>query len=350
MRQTSICILSVTFLTVIASGQSSGPARPPSSTATPSNSGSKSGMLDGMSKKNLTEGRLVPRPGRALTLELLRQGQQVTAAMSEADGTFRFFGASTGVAYQLRILLKEDTEYRGPISFQSGAASNVLLTNPRYIFTIHTGQNKQFAGNTVSLANLLAPQKAVDEFEKGRELAGKKQFEEGLSRLKKAVEIYPPYPDAHNETGIIQREVGHLPEAEEAFSKAVEADPRWTDPYLNLAQLQLNRKDFESMFKTTARTLQLDPTLGAAHFFQAMAYLSSEKLEDAEREALLAEKDQRSQIPQVQMILGNIYEVRGNSVEAVRRYRLFLTQVPESSTAARVTAHIAELERPGKAP
>jgi tetratricopeptide (TPR) repeat protein len=279
-------------------------------------------------------------------IELYQEGARIDTAFSQSDGLFSFPRARIGFRYEVRIGVTPDTEFRQELDFQPGYPAVIQINNPLYLHNINPG--KKASGGVISMANLMAPKKAVQEFEKGRDLGQKKKYDEGMEHLQKAVGLYAKYPDAYNEMGLIEKRQEHLPQAEEMFRKAIDADPKWTSPYMNLAQIQLGKKDYAEMLKTTETVLQLDSNIGAAHFFQAVGLLNTNKLEAAEKEALLAEKDETNKIPQVQLLLGNIYEMRGNSSDAVTRYRLFLKQLPETPNNDKLMAHINDLEHPGK--
>jgi tetratricopeptide (TPR) repeat protein len=298
-----------------------------------------------MARGHRVAGHVIPAPGRSLPLSLYsRDGAPVDNTICTEKGEFQFLnGARSGVMYELRVQLSDTTEFVKLVSFSS-SGNTVRIDNPFYIRGI-APDNKPKPGATVSVASLMAPQKAVEEFDKGRELAAKKKFEESLQHLANAVEIYPGYPDAYNEMGAIHRDLGHVPEAVQMFQKAIDADPKWTEPYVNLAQIQLSRNEFADMLKTTGKALELDPNLAPLHFFQAVAYLNANDLDGAEKEATLAAQDRAKPIAQAQMILGNVAENRGNKAEAIEHYRLFVKLAPASATAPRVTAHIAELEK-----
>jgi tetratricopeptide (TPR) repeat protein len=359
-RQIKVGLFVLFLGAVCALGQSTGSGRPSSPTATTpptTTTPTTRPTFDpnnpdpfGTSSTGII-GRLVPSPGSRATIDLYQNGARIDTAFADTDGTFRFPRASSGGRYEIRIPLGPDTEFREEIQFQAGHPTMVQINNSSHIVSTTTG--KVASSGIVSLANLAAPKKAVAEMDKGRELGDKKKYDEALQHLRKAVEIYPKYPEAFNEMGLIERrqtgdkQVGdkeaHDQQAEEMFRKAIDADPKWTAPYLNLAQLQLNKTNYAELLKTTEKVLQLDPSLAPAHFYGAVGYYATGKLDLAEKEALAAEISV-AQIPQVHLILGNIYEARGNSPEAVMRYKLFLKMNPTAGNAAKLTAHIAELE------
>jgi Tfp pilus assembly protein PilF len=65
--------------------------------------------------------------------------------------------------------------------------------------------------------------KAQVEF--GIEVAQKKLWREATYRFEKAVELDPTYPEAWNNLAIAHEQLGNFPEANNAYTKAVELDP-----------------------------------------------------------------------------------------------------------------------------
>ena len=278
-------------------------------------------------------------------VDLYQQGSRIDTAVTNSDGTFSFPRARNNDRYEIRIDLGNETEFRDEIDFQPGYPTIVQINVPAHLHS--KNPDKKASEGVISLVNLMAPKKAVQEFEKGRELGLKKKYDEGMEHLQKAVGIYPKYPDAYNEMGLIEKRQDHLPQAAELFNKAIETDPKWTAPYMNLVQIQMVKKEYANMLLTTERVIELDNNLGAAHFYRAVGLLSTNKIDAAEKEALLAAKDDRRS-PQVELLLGNICEMRGDTADAVVHYRLYLKQAPEASNFEKLTAHLTDLEHPEK--
>jgi tetratricopeptide (TPR) repeat protein len=207
----------------------------------------------------------------------------------------------------------------------------------------------------ISLTSLKVPKDARKEFDKGRELGDKKKFDEGLVRLKKAVELYPSYAEAYNEMGLFHKRqalASTVPEertkqmgsAEEMYRKAIEADPKWIGAYLNLAQTLMMRNNFKECEETTQKALTLDSGSIDALYMQAYAQANLGKLDEAEKSALSAERGER-RIPLVQWLLGRIYEVQGAPTKAVVRYKQYLKENPNATNAEQVKQSIAKLEQ-----
>jgi Flp pilus assembly protein TadD len=334
MRQTAIAMGLLFALN--AAGQSTGAASRPLFDADNNNP---------LASSWVSGGSLAPVPTRRLTVRLYKAGQQVASTVADHDGSFHFDVAPNESRYELRIDINPETEFRAAVSFKSGFPTLVRIDAPQNLYRIGTVP-APVTGSTVSVVNLMAPKKAVQEFETGREREEKGKYEDALAHLQKALQIYSVYPAAYNEMGIIQRRLAQRAQAEQMFHKAIEIDPKWMAPYVNLAQLQMGSDDFPEMFKTTGKALELDANQPALHFFQAVGFFNTHDLDAAEKEALLAEQNESDgSIPEVQMLLGNVYEARGRKAEALVRYRLYLKQAQQSSSAPKVSAHVAALER-----
>ena len=302
------------------------------------------GTFNPLAKSWVADGNLEPVPAKRLTLRVYKDGQLVGTTVSGTDGAFHFDVPANEARYELRIQLSEDTEFRAAVSFRSGFPTLIRIDEQRNIYKLAAGRIRS-EGPTVSMVNLMAPKKAVQEFQKGRDLVEKKMYDPAIEHLKKALGLYPNYPDAVNQMGIIERQKGNLPRAQELFRKAIETDPKWPEPYVNLARIQMAANDFTEMFKTTGKALEIDPGLGSLHFFQSVGFFTAGNFDAAEKEALLAEQDEKDRIPEVEMILGSLYERRGQKADAAAHYRLFVKQSPDHASAPKVAIRAAELDR-----
>ena len=155
------------------------------------------------------------------------------------------------------------------------------------------------------MASLKVPEKAAKEFRKARKAARRKKYDEALGRLQKATEMYPQYAAAFNEMGLIYLRQNQQPEARQAFQQAIAADPDWVRSYVNLAALQM--REPQQLLETSNKILQLYPTLSPGHFFHSYANLSLGRVEEAEKSALQADQHDHRQVPQIHLLLAQIY-------------------------------------------
>ncbi len=289
------------------------------------------------------QGRIVPSPGQRLEVELYMDGIRLDQAFTDMDGTFKFPRQRNGQRYELHIQLGTDQEYVEEVEF-TGNFPTMIHINERHIRSSRNGNGQKPSGTIISLASLKVPKAAEKEFSKGKELKEKKKYDESLTHLQKAVSLYGSYAEAYNEIGMVYMRQNNPAEAETAYRKAIEVDPKWTYAYLNLAQLQLTKNQLPELLKTTSQVLALDNRLAPAHYYTAIAQATMGNLEEAEKSALAADQSEENKVPQVNWLLGRIYEARGDSGNALNRYKLYLKDHPTGTAAEQAKAAIAKLE------
>jgi len=301
------------------------------------------------------QGRIMPSMGQRLQVELYEGGIRMDMTFTDMEGTFKFERQMTGKRYEVRILLGGDSEYVEEVDFMPNFPTIIHIRQQNIRSTRLDANANKASGTVISLASLKVPKDARKEFDKGRDLGDKKKFDEGLTRLKRAVEIYPSYAEAYNEMGLFYKrqavaaarpedKTKQMESAEEMYRKAIEADPKWIGSYLNLAQALMMRNNFKECLETTQRVLSMDSGSIDALYMQAYAQANLGKLEDAEKSALAAERGERK-IPLVQWLLARIYEVQGSPTKAVVRYKQYLKESPNASNADKVRETIAKLEQ-----
>ena len=129
------------------------------------------------------------------------------------------------------------------------------------------------AGSTVSFTTLAAPKKARKAYEKAtKELRKKKVRHSKVSKeLEKAVSLYPKYALAWNLLGATRLKLKDEDGAREAFRRAIEADPEYVRPYIELAMLEGDNNRWEEVSRLSDRILELNPYVSQAHYFNAAA-------------------------------------------------------------------------------
>jgi Tfp pilus assembly protein PilF len=91
---------------------------------------------------------------------------------------------------------------------------------------LHEDDRPAGQARTVSAASLAVPSRARDEFNRFLKYAGEKNWEKSLDSLRKATEIYPRYTDAWTNMGIIFTRLNKPGQAEEAFARALDLEPK----------------------------------------------------------------------------------------------------------------------------
>jgi tetratricopeptide (TPR) repeat protein len=206
------------------------------------------------------------------------------------------------------------------------------------------------AGGTISLKTLAAPKKAKEAYEKaGKEFTKEKpNYSKVAKELEKAVKIYPEFASAWHLLGEIHLKQNDRSAAAEAFEEAKAADPAYVNPYLSLALMALEEERWQEAADLCGQTLEMNPQLTKAHYYNALAYVSLGHLDDAESSALLVLEHKQAQIyPLTYYVLGFADSQRGNFPSAAARFRSLLEIQPNLPLARKLEEELALWQKQG---
>ena len=210
---------------------------------------------------------------------------------------------------------------------------------------IRLGRIVGVKGSVVSVTSLLVPKDAREEFEDAVEEIQKNRPEKARPHLEKAIGIYDQYAAAWNELGRIHVRGGEKEKASEAFEKAIAADPDYIPPYLNLATMQLQEKQWEVAVQTAGTALELDPSVGFANFLYAVGNFNLNHLDVAEKSARAAEQAPHSNNAQVHALLAEIFLRKEAYPDAAVQMRTYLEESPEGQRADEMKKTLEELKK-----
>jgi tetratricopeptide (TPR) repeat protein len=230
-------------------------------------------------------------------------------------------------------------------------ASVILLTGHRRldspdIGTIVLRRLANVEGLTTSATTAMAPSAARRSLEKASEAFKKRNPDEALKELKKAVEIYPKYALAWFDIGRVYESRNRLKEAMDAYRQSVEADNKYLYPYERLYILTANQEQWPQVLELTNKVVRLDPIdFPRAYYFGAIANLNLNDLDAAEKNAREAVKLDLVGNPRAGYVLGVILARKQNLTEASDLLRAYLKAAPKSVDAEVVKRQLAELEK-----
>jgi tetratricopeptide (TPR) repeat protein len=221
-----------------------------------------------------------------------------------------------------------------------------LLDNPD-VGTIMLKRIAGVEGFTFSMTTAAAPKDAAKAYEKGVDRMKKSKMPEAETELRKAVGIYPKYAVAWHDLGRTLESQKKFDEAKEAYAKAVEADPKFVNPHLQLMSIAGKEARWEDTLKHSSDALKLNPVnFPQAWFYNSVANLNLGKVEEAEkgaREALRLDPNHR--IPKISHLLGVILAQKQDYPSALEHFRGYLTASPNAADAAQVKQQVSELEK-----
>jgi Ca-activated chloride channel family protein len=113
--------------------------------------------------------------------------------------------------------------------------------------------------SSVSTLDLHAPGKARQEYEKGYRQLLKKNQQEAVNHLTRAVSIYPKFVQAHNALGIAYLNFGKIQQARDEFALAVSLDEYQPTSYLNLGCAQLELEQYSEAVQSLKKASSIAP-------------------------------------------------------------------------------------------
>lgn len=203
-------------------------------------------------------------------------------------------------------------------------------------------------GFTISATSAMAPKDAQKAYEKGHEKAGKEKWDEAQQLLIKAVTIYPKYAVAWFDLGRVQIHNNDPAQARHSFEQSIAADPKYTNPYRGLIDLDAQQQQWQPLATVTGQLLALNPvSFPDAWFRNALANYYLNNLAEAEKSTRQGMKvDDQHQFPKMEYLLGVILIQKRDYTEAtahIQNYLKFATQPSDVQDAQRQLAEISRL-------
>ncbi len=225
-------------------------------------------------------------------------------------------------------------------------AGRRVMDNPE-VGTIILHRLGNVEGTTISITSMQAPKDAKKAFEKGSEANKKQKWADAQKNLEKAVALYPKYASAWYELGVAYQAQNNNDKAREAYGKALEADPRFIKPYLQLAFISQSERKWKEVLETTDRVVRLDPVdFPQVFMLNSIANLNLGNLDAAEKSAREADKlDTAHRMPKIQHVLGVVLANKGDFQGATERIRSYLQLAPNASDAEAVRKMLGDIEQ-----
>jgi hypothetical protein len=285
---------------------------------------------------------------------------------ASADSSPQYGQASkvpgTGISrFELR-----NCELRATVSgFQSSLISLVDLTpvsSSVDVGAIVVHRTTKIKGLTLSAAPYKAPKDARRAYEKGLEAERKGRLADARQYFEKAVEIYPKNANAWFQLGTVLQNLAQKESARTAYTHATTIDSKFLPPHLSLASMAYEAEDWTQVLNLTNHVLDLDPLKYAkvtgyildldpldyaeAYFYNSAANYKLNKIEDAEKSGLKAERlDVRPRFPQLHLLLAEIFARKNNYATAILETKIYLDLAPHGKDADQVRERLAKLER-----
>jgi tetratricopeptide (TPR) repeat protein len=181
---------------------------------------------------------------------------------------------------------------------------------------------------------------------KGIETGNLTEAEEGL---KAAVDASPKFARGWHSLGVVYENRDKLPQAQEAYQKAIEADPKSFPSYVTLAGLLLKAKDWQGVAKMTDALIKVDSKqpFREIYLHQAVARFRLKDLDGAEASAKEAiNPDQKQKVFRGEFVLGRIAAARGDVEGARQHITKYIELEPAASDLEQIKAYLQALGKP----
>lgn len=217
-------------------------------------------------------------------------------------------------------------------------------------------------GLTLSATPYKAPPNARKAYEKGLDAERNGSLVSARKYFEQAVALYPDFLNAWFQLGTVLQRQNQDVAARTAYLRATAIDPKFRPPYLSLALLAYQAGNWTEVLDLTSHILDLDPLNQAAltgyvldldplnyaeaYFYNAVANYKLNRMEEAEKSALKAERvDLRTHFPQLHLLLADFASRRGDYPTAISELQMYLDTAPHSKNAEEVRAKLASLEK-----
>jgi len=212
--------------------------------------------------------------------------------------------------------------------------------------TLHLTRVAGATGSSISVTSLQVPNGARKEFEKGDKDLRTNHLDSATQHLVKATAEYDKYAAAWNELGGLYANAKENEKSQQAFEKAIAADPYYIPPYMGLAQLELQDQKFEMAVETAGKVLALDASVGDANFIQAIGNLKLNRLDAAEISAQKAEKGPHQNMSDLHALHASILLQKQDYANAAAQMRAYLKEFPQGRFADQMRKQLQEIGQP----
>ena len=288
----------------------------------------------------LADGSAGPR-GAAVEVDL-ENGEFIDQSQTDSSGKCRFSPTTGPAVYVVRVKAAGYLEATNRLDLQnsqSGFANIILRPIP--------GQTPPSpAAGSVSASGLAVPDGAQKEYEKGQKLLTSKDLDGGISHLKKAIEIYPSFPQALTLLGTAYNEKKNWKDAQGTLEKATTIDPKNASAFFQLGAALNQTKDYPGAQKALSQGLTLAPDApeaSAAQYELARAYMAQNNWKEAEPYAAKVVASQPD-FGAGRLLMGNIFLKKGDGNGAIHEFQEYLRIDPKGPAADQIKDMIPKIQ------
>ena len=265
------------------------------------------------------------------------------AAWTDFGGKFHFRNLEPG-SYTLVTEVNKRAEQRMTVEIspakadEKGRIVKIIILNPK---SFHSIRKKP---QLVSWRELSIPPKANNEYAEANKALLEGQIENGIHHLERAIRLAPQFISALNRLGTVYYFKKDYSKAEEAFRRALTADPKAFDPLVNLGETLLSEGKPEEALSYNLKAIEARSFDALPNALLGLNYVALHEDDQAVGYLIRTKELDPIHYSQPQLVLAGIYQRKSQSESALRELEEFVRLHPDSSETQRVRQQMAQIK------
>jgi len=285
---------------------------------------------------NVLEGKVITpsgtQPTHPVRVKITMNGRPIYETFTDLSGRFSFPGLSRGT-YQLTAegdgLTFETTTVAADIpAFGTGAQG---FTQDIQLRPITHKPNAQ--PGVVNAFSQNVPPAAKQALDAGIKLAEQGNTEAAIENMRKAIQVFPQYFDAHLQLGNVLLKIDQLQESIAELDKAREINPNDERAYQSFGLLLMKQRNYAVAVAIFAEAARLNPENPLNAVMRATALIHQAAGSEAERSTLLSRAEialnqastlSENKVKPDAMTMAMFYEMKGEPERAAAELEAYL--------------------------
>ena len=192
-----------------------------------------------------------------------------------------------------------------------------------------------------------APAKARSNYVRAIESINTGQNPDALAALDKALATYPKYASALLLKGLVLERMDKRDAAREAYVLAVAADPAYSKPLVQLAEMAADDQNPTETARWAAMANQLVPgAYPALYLIEGSSYFDLNRYADAEKAAQAGiDADPKAIYPSLRKLMGEVLYRKRSYAAALALFEWYLKEAPQAADIAAVQERVQSCKK-----
>jgi len=310
---------------------------------------------------SVLEGKVITpsgtQPTAPVRVKLTFNGRPIHETFTDLSGRFTFPGLRSGT-YQLTAegdgLTFETTAVAADIPAFGGSGQGFtqdIQLRP-IIHKPNTGPG------VVNAFNQNVPASAKQALDAGLKLAGEGKAPEAIENMRKAIQIFPEYFDAHLQLGNVFLKTDQLQDAIAELDKAREINPNDERAYQSFGLLLMKQRNYVVAVAVFAEAARLNPENPVNAVMRATALIHQAAGSEEDRSHLLSRAEialsqasnlSENKLKPDMMTMALFYDLKGDPERAAAELESYMKKTPQLKNSAPLQSEIKRLRDKARA-